>query len=137
MPIVFISKSGFSAPSPHRRKLWPFGTGCFIRANNMTVRITREFKAVEEVAGPTSEVWDSRWLLDGPHAPGLEIRALGEAVKECPGWRETGLPRQSLMASPAVWRGDTLVAAPLAGFGEGWSASATSRGTFAQILLSR
>ncbi|TKA96146.1 tRNA(Ile)-lysidine synthetase, partial [Cereibacter changlensis] len=35
----------------------------------------------------------------------------------------TGRPRDSLIASPAVWQGDRLVAAPLAGLQNGWSAA--------------
>ena len=99
-------------------------------------RITREFNAVKDPATPTDALWDGRWTLEGPHAPDLEIRALGEAVKDTP-WRETGMPRASLMASPAIWRGDALVAAPLAGFSNGWTARATGRGKFADFLLSR
>lgn len=111
--------------------------GCLIMPTDMTVRIAREFRAVRSETCPTTELWDGRWRLDGPHGDDLEIRALGEAVSACPDWRDTGLPRQSLLASPAVWRGDELVAAPVAGLGGGWEASATGRGTFAQILLSR
>jgi len=101
------------------------------------LRICREFNAVKGMACPSDQPWDGRWTLDGPHEPGLEIRALGEAVKDCPEWRETGMPRLSLLASPAVWRGDELVAAPVAGFGNGWTAEATGRGNFAKFLLSR
>lgn len=99
-------------------------------------RITREFNAVRDLAAPADALWDGRWRLEGPQAPDLEIRALGEAVKDTP-WRETGMPRASLMASPAVWRGDDLVAAPVAGLENGWRASATGRGSFADFLLSR
>jgi len=35
---------------------------------------------------------------------------------------ETGSPNAALAASPSVWRGDELVAAPLAGMANGWSA---------------
>lgn len=99
-------------------------------------RITREFNAVRGLATPTTALWDGRWHLEGPHAATLGIRALGEAVKDTP-WRETGMPRASLMASPAVWRGETLVAAPVAGLTEGWTAEATGRGKFADFLLRR
>lgn len=102
-----------------------------------TLRMTREYNAVRDVRGPTDAVWDGRWVLCGPHAPDLEVRALGEAVKECPGWRDTGMPRLSLLASPSVWRGAELIAAPLAGLEGGWTASATGRGSFTQFLLSR
>lgn len=101
------------------------------------LRVSREFNAVRSLAGTTDAVWDGRWVLDGPHAPDLQVRALGTAVKDCPDWRETGVPRDTLMASPAVWRDETLIAAPVAGLENGWTASATRRGNFAEFLLSR
>ncbi len=117
--------------------------GCLIsrikgkRLLDSELRISREFNAVKDISCATNQIWDGRWRLDGPHAPDLEIRALGEAVKDCPDWRETGLPRTSLLASPAVWRGDILIAAPVAGFSSGWTAFVTGRGNFAEFLLSR
>lgn len=99
-------------------------------------RITRELNAVKDVTTSTDVLWDGRWRLEGPHASGLEVRALGEAIGDTP-WRETGMPRASLTASPAVWRGETLVAAPVAGLSNGWTASATGRGSFTHFLLSR
>ena len=119
-------------------------SGCFVarvpksgKRYEAKLRITREYNAVRDLVSSTKEHWDGRWALEGPHAPDLEIRALGEALKDIPEWRETGLPRPSLLASPAIWRGDELVAAPLAGFANGWEANATGRGTFAKFLLSR
>ena len=109
--------------------------GCFV-SSGREARITREFNAVKDLSCPTDQLWDGRWKLNGPHEAGLETRALGEAVKDAP-WRETGLPRQSLLASPSVWRGDTLIAAPVAGLPNGWSAEATGRGKFADFLISR
>jgi tRNA(Ile)-lysidine synthase len=100
-------------------------------------RITREYNAVRNVVSSTDAPWDGRWVLEGPHDAELQVRALGDAVKNCQDWRDTGLPRQSLLASPAIWRGDELVAAPLAGLENGWTASAIGRGTFSQFLLSR
>lgn len=123
-----------SAPYPPR-KLWA-GTldvdvarqqrmtvaGCLIMKRKGQFRITREYNAVRDMRGPTDAVWDARWRLSGPHAPDLEVRALGEGVRRLPDWRKTGLPRPTLMASPAVWRGDMLVAAPLAEYNPDWSA---------------
>ena len=109
--------------------------GCVLMPGE-TLRITREHNAVKDTRSPTDQLWDGRWRLDGPHAGDLEIHALGDAVKDTP-WRETGMPRQSLLASPAVWRGEELVAAPVAGLANGWTASATGRGNFADFLLSR
>lgn len=100
------------------------------------LRITREYNAVKDLVCPTDQLWDGRWLLDGDHDNSLEIRALGAAVKDTP-WRETGMPRPSLLASPAIWRGNELIAAPLAGLENGWTANATGRGKFTDFLLSR
>lgn len=110
--------------------------GCLLTANGGNRRITREFNAVKEISSRTDVLWDGRWCLDGPHAPDLELRALGEAVSDTD-WRETRMPRVSLLSSPAVWRGEELVAAPVAGLANGWTASATGRGNFADFLLSR
>lgn len=109
--------------------------GCLVMVSGMTVRIAREHAAVAGLAGPTNEVWDGRWRLTGPHAPDLEVRALGEAVKDCPDWRGTGLPRASLLASPAIWRGEDLVAAPVAGLANGWTAEAPGSADFADALF--
>jgi tRNA(Ile)-lysidine synthase len=110
--------------------------GCRIMVSDMTVRITREHAAVASLRGPTDALWDGRWSLTGPHAPDLHVSALGEAVKDCPDWRATGLPRPTLLASPAVWRGDVLVAAPVAGLSNGWSAEAPAAADFAAALIS-
>lgn len=96
--------------------------GCLIMKRKGAYRITREYNAVKDLVTATDVVWDRRWRLDGPHDAGLEIRALGESVSAVPDWRKTGLPRRSLTASPAVWRGESLVAAPLAGYNREWTA---------------
>lgn len=97
--------------------------GCLLRHERGSLRIMREFNAVRDLRGPTGAVWDSRWQMDGPHDPALSVAALGEAgLQLCPDWRETGRARAALLASPAIWRGDSLVAAPLAGWEQGWIA---------------
>jgi tRNA(Ile)-lysidine synthase len=68
----------------------------------------------------------------------LTIRALGEAgLAQCPDWRDTGLPRDTLLAAPGVFDAATLVAAPLAGAPNGWSAEIVPpRGDFFTSVLS-
>ena len=100
--------------------------GCLITRNGDNWRVTRELKAVQEKTCTTSDIWDGRWRLDGPHTPGLQVRALGEGIRDCPEWRDTGLPRASLMATPAVWHGDALIAAPMARLTAGWTAQIVS-----------
>ncbi len=100
--------------------------GCLLIENkpkNMlekTLRITREYNAVKGTTSKTTEIWDGRWRVDGPHEDDLEVRALGDGILQCPDWRETGHPRNSLRSSPSIWRGNTLIAAPLAGFNPKW-----------------
>jgi tRNA(Ile)-lysidine synthase len=109
-------------------------SGCRIRVTDTAIRILREPKAVALVEGETTAPWDHRWHLEGPHAPDLTIRALGDGLRQIANWRETGLPRDALIVTPAVWQGDALIAAPLAGFAQGWTA--TLRPGFASFLLS-
>lgn len=109
--------------------------GCRVRVSDTAIRIAREPKAVAGLSSPTTAPWDTRWHLDGPHAPDLHIAALGAAgLRLCPGWRDTGLTRDTLLVTPAVWRGEVLIAAALAGRAEGWTA--TLRPTFASFLQS-
>ncbi|MEP0564671.1 MAG: tRNA lysidine(34) synthetase TilS, partial [Paracoccaceae bacterium] len=101
------------------------------------MRITREHEPVSQVETPLEDLWDGRWRLEGPSDEKLRVRALGEAINQCPDWRNTGIPRQSLLASPSVWHENTLVSAPLAGYSNGFTAKATGRGNFNDFLLSR
>lgn len=95
------------------------------RGRDRCIVIGREPRAVTGLVSPTTTLWDGRWRLSGTHAPDLEVRMLGEdGIALCPGWRGTGIERSSVLASPAVWRGATLVAAPVAGRPEGWTAEA-------------
>lgn len=97
--------------------------GCVLSANKRDIRISREVQAVKTVISAITAPWDRRWHLSGPAVPGLIVQALGEpGLAQCPDWRATGLPRATLLASPSVWRGTALVAAPHAGRADGWSA---------------
>lgn len=96
--------------------------GCLITSNKTEIRITREHQAIKDAVCLSDAIWDKRWTFTGPHEKGLEIRALGEAgLTHCPDWRNTDLPRASLLATPAMWQNQTLIAAPLAGLPNGWS----------------
>lgn len=98
-------------------------SGCVLRRSGRFVRLSREAQAVQGQMSATDAVWDGRWRCEGPHDAALHITLLGEAgLRQCPDWRETGLPRGSLLSSPAIWAGETLVAAPLAGLGREWTA---------------
>lgn len=98
------------------------GCGCIFIRKGRDILIIRELQAVKDLTSLTTERWDGYWQLDGPHDPALKVRALGNAIKDCPDWRDTGLSRDVLMATPAVFDGDTLIAAPVAGLKNGWKA---------------
>ena len=103
--------------------------GCRVLVGRGVVRVTREWQAVRDVVAEPGALWDRRWQVSGPQAKGLQVRALGDAgLALCPRWRATGLPRASLLASPALWRGGDLVAAPLAGRPDGWQAETVGDG---------
>lgn len=117
--------------------------GCVVSKEEGALRFTRELNAVE---GPRewrnralSKLWDGRWLVsedaNNNTAGNLQVRALGEAIKDVPDWRDIGLPRTSLMATPAVFRGKTLIAAPVAGLQNGFSARIVA--DFMSFLVSR
>jgi len=111
--------SGGKSPTLH---------GCRFITRAGTVRITREERAVAGHVVPPGAVWDGRWRLTGPDVASARVAALGEAgLRQCPDRRRTALPAASLRASPAVWCGEYLLAAPLAGAGNGWTAKLLPR----------
>jgi tRNA(Ile)-lysidine synthase len=92
--------------------------GCLIYPHKGTLRLTRELNAVTSM--------EPRWTLVGPLDQNHAIAPLGESgLSQMKDWRETALlPRRSLLASPAVWKHNILIAAPLAQPHQDWSASA-------------
>lgn len=92
--------------------------GCRILSRPYGWRILREARDLPRQPYAANALWDGRWRITGPERAdpgaeaGLEIRALGPnaAVSRA----NTALPRASLDASPALWQGEVLVAAPVA-----------------------
>ncbi|MFW8637053.1 tRNA lysidine(34) synthetase TilS [Cribrihabitans pelagius] len=112
--------------------------GCRVIACARQVWVCREYNAVRRTAAQPGDLWDGRWQVYGGDAKGCELRALGrDGLKLCPDWRSTGVPGAVLEATPAVWRGAELVAAPAAGLANGWTAAeAGSEEDFFASLLS-
>ncbi|MDC0738777.1 tRNA lysidine(34) synthetase TilS [Cognatishimia sp. SS12] len=99
--------------------------GCLIQPGERQFRVMREYNAVRDLV-EHSPAWD-RWHLTGYWQVGMQVRALGEpALAVGDNWRDSGLPRRSLMASPALWQDGRLIAAPLAGMMNGWQATLKS-----------
>tara|TARA_R110002049_G_scaffold23781_5_gene84614 strand:+ start:63449 stop:64732 length:1284 start_codon:yes stop_codon:yes gene_type:complete len=101
--------------------------GCHARRVNGRIWVFRELNAVRDLKGGLDSLWDGRWRVvhrDEPDAMGrrdVTVRVLGsEGLKQCPDWRSTGRPHTMLLSSPAIWQGDVVLAAPLAGHGEKW-----------------
>ena len=100
-------------------------SGCTLfRTERLGIGIRREFSACEGRV-PINGVWDGRWTISGGDSrPGAETGALGDhGILQCPDWRDSGLSRSSLIATPAVWKNSELCAAPVAGRPNGWSAT--------------
>ena len=109
--------------------------GCRVRVSETLISIVREPQAVAGVVYTLDQLWDHRWRMEGPAGAGLEVRALGASgLRACKGWRDTAISRDALLVSPAIWRGDTLIAAPLAGESNGWTARIDAG--FASFILS-
>lgn len=89
--------------------------GCRLLRQGPHLWVCREFGAVRGKVAVSGGIWDGRWRATGTPPPKSEIRALGTAgLGQCPDWRASGRPWVSLIASPALWIGDILLAAPLA-----------------------
>lgn len=100
--------------------------GVRARVTPRILHLTREGRAVAGVIAPPGALWDGRWRVTGPFPTGAEIRALGVAgLALRPDWNASGLPREALLTSPAVWHGDTLIAVPLLDAAQGWQAETT------------
>ncbi|MEP3346967.1 MAG: tRNA lysidine(34) synthetase TilS [Litoreibacter sp.] len=113
--------------------------GCVISVWGDQLRIGRELSAVSQLSTPSNELWDNRWQATGKHGKTTEIRALGEVgLSQCPNdWRETEMPRTSVLASPSVWEEAVLIAAPLAGYTNNWSITLRERGfEYPEFILS-
>ncbi|WP_377193499.1 tRNA lysidine(34) synthetase TilS [Ruegeria meonggei] len=112
--------------------------GCLLTCQEDKAWFCRELNAVAHEFVRTHQTWDKRWVLSGPATEKTQVRALGEAgLRQVSEWRTMGKPRPALLSSPAVWEGETLLSAPLAGFSNGWSANFTpERPEFYTSLLS-
>ena len=109
--------------------------GCRFRIKDARLTILREPRAVAGLECPTDQLWDNRWHLSGPHAADLTIRALGvEGLRACKDWRSLGIARDALLVIACNLAGQTLIAAPLAGFSNGWCANCSP--SFASFILS-
>ena len=100
--------------------------GCRILIKDEQAWLFRELNALRNCAVPLGQPWDARWLVYGGVADNYQVRALAdEGLRACPKSRDLGCPREVLQATPAIWNEDELIAAPVAGSGNGWNAALT------------
>ena len=91
--------------------------GVIIEIRGDALRLIREPEAAlrSPVAFPDAQgqaVWDRRWRMTGL-APDQRVGALGYAPLPELDWRASGLTRDEAAASPGIWSGAELVAAPV------------------------
>jgi tRNA(Ile)-lysidine synthase len=90
--------------------------GCVLRPRrDGAIAIRREPRRVGPPVSLSARRWDGRWELGGGTASdaGLVVGALGAAgLAARPRWRLSGVSRETLLTTPAVWQGERLVAAP-------------------------
>ena len=58
----------------------------------------------------THQPYSQRWHIRYPKSPSLTLRPLGDDIVQLENWRAFNLPRGELMALPAIFNGDDLVA---------------------------
>ncbi len=97
--------------------------GCVLRARGGRVAVRRELARMADAVPQAAGRWDGRWEMVGepPLGEGHMIGALGAGgLARLPEHR-AGPARETLAATPAIWRAGELVAAPVArpeaGFG--------------------
>ncbi|SEA52930.1 tRNA lysidine(34) synthetase TilS [Rubrimonas cliftonensis] len=106
--------------------------GCVAFDAADAVIFAREHAAAAR-ARAEADLWDGRWRVR-TDAPGA-VAALGEAgeaalmaAARAEGWRAPqawrAAPRAARLSTPALWRGEALACAPLAGYGDGLMAVA-------------
>lgn len=86
--------------------------GALIDPSGDRLSLSREPAAALRAETSTGPVWDNRWRIDGLR-PGQHVAALGTQPLLQLNWRASGLSRDETAASPAIWQGGTLIAAPL------------------------
>ena len=111
--------------------------GVRLMGGKESFRLTREHAAVAETVGVPGALWDGRWVVEGIENQGLIIRALGQdGMLQLGELSKSGLPRETLSASPAVFDGNTLISAPLARHGPATARLHHPEGDFFTTLLS-
>lgn len=88
--------------------------GCHIISDGKIGEVCREVSKIENNID-LQNLFDGRWELSGGElSDDMIIARLGEdGLPQCDGWRELDASRVSLMGTPAIWKNDTLICAPM------------------------
>jgi len=96
-------------------------SGCHVTSNGRSAEICREVSKIIK-SNSFSEKFDGRWILESKSSKEeLSIGPLGEAgLRQFPDWRELNMSRISILGSPAIWKDELLIAAPMLDMNAGW-----------------
>jgi tRNA(Ile)-lysidine synthase len=69
------------------------------------MRMSREYEVIATLQTQPNQTWDDRWFVSGPDSSDFIIKPLGQEGLKCiPNWRDSGIPRLTLISSPSVWK---------------------------------
>lgn len=96
-------------------------SGCHIITDGKKAEICREVSKIH-CSNNFLEEFDGRWILESDIAKDqLIIGPLGEkGLSQFPTWRDLNMSRISILGSPAIWKDELLIAAPMIGMNMGW-----------------
>ncbi|PJJ85978.1 tRNA(Ile)-lysidine synthase [Brevirhabdus pacifica] len=104
------------------------------------LRLYREPSALIGVRARPGDTWDNRWILAreaGTDTEGAQVEMLGEEGLTALDPRPApGVPRDSLLGLPAVWRAGRVICVPHLGMGGGFRATRAGEQEFTRTLLS-
>lgn len=96
--------------------------GCRILSQKSDIWVSHEYNVIQHETASTGDLWNQKWRIFAGKLGACEVRPLGSrGLGQCPDWRATGVPAAVLEVTPALWNGDQLMAAPVAGFPNGVS----------------
>lgn len=103
--------------------------GCRVSGSRGRLRFGREAHDITPARVPLLKGvahWDG-WIIRGPEAEGYEVAMLGPGTHDLP--KDSVASRAAWLTTPAIWRGESLVAAPVIDGSGGWTAL-NLRGSF-------
>lgn len=92
--------------------------GCYIKVQRTKHLIVMRELAAMPAVPLENGCFDGRWQVSAENVlHGVNIRPLGEkGLKQLENWRDLAVLRDVLLQTPAAWRDEIVISAPLAGF---------------------